>query len=524
MKIVGLDFGTTNSIVSYYNNDTQNIEAWKIGGSDGSNYIPSCIAFDDSEVYIGDEAKYSLRQGNSEAYTNFKILLHENDSSKLSSYNYKNVSPREIAKKYIEKLLDCYKKEQRLSSIDSLVITIPEIWIQDDMLARNSVSEIAKELHLPLTKLVSEPVAAGAYFLDNYKKRNSRSYDGHLLVFDYGGGTLDITLLEAKNDAIQTLERTGKGQDYINIGKAGVAYDEYVVMSLFEKTFQKKLQKNSEEYYELLIDFEREKIANKNRIEKNIKRYEQNNKLNTEIFSLRCDSGKLSITPDILIECFNKLLRKDVISSLEEIEKYFYPRGIDINNHDAFRIIMVGGFSNYYLCEKTVRDFFNSKTDSDRRFETHFSLEDTTLAISKGAALIANEFIKLDETFPMSIGLVLYKIDNNAERVEVKDIVFKKGDNVTNEIVYSQYKVIGSGKLTLFFDNGRTSFKIKIDKNPQEIFPNFEDDNNNWKIGFSIDTNSFYYIHITDASGKTIITEIGNVIEEYKDSIIVESK
>jgi len=263
MKVIGLDFGTTNSIVSFYNETTQSIEAWKMGGSDGNNYIPSCVSIEDGEIYIGEEAKNNLTRDDSQTYTNFKILLHETDNKKLADYNYKDKMPKEVAKLYIKNLLETYIAEQSIDKINSLVLTVPEIWIQDDMQARTIIKEIADELKLPLKKLISEPVAAGAYFIDNYKKINNTSYDGHLLVFDYGGGTLDITLLEAYNDAIQALERTGKGKDTKSIGKAGLAYDELVVRTIYEEIFKEALKKNSEEYYELLVDFEREKIQNK---------------------------------------------------------------------------------------------------------------------------------------------------------------------------------------------------------------------------------------------------------------------
>jgi len=525
MKVIGLDFGTTNSIVSFYNEETKNIEAWKMGGADGNNYIPSCLSIEDDEIYIGEEAKNNLTKDDSQTYTNFKILLYETDSKKLANYNYTDKTPKEVAKLYIKTLLETYIAEQNIDKVNSLVLTVPEIWIQDDMQARTTIKEIADELKLPLKKLISEPAAAGAYFIDNYKKRNNSSYDGHLLVFDYGGGTLDITLLEANNDAIKTLERTGKGKAKQSIGKAGVAYDELVVMSAYKEVFDEDLKKNSEEYYELLVTFEREKIQNKKSIQKYISQYEKNSKLNREIFSLRCDKGKISIKPSILVSCFDELLKDDITNSLEEIEEYFNIHGININNHDEFRIVMVGGFSNYYLSHSAVKDFFGSKTDSDRRFETHFTLEDTTLAISKGATLIANEFVELDETYPMTIGVVFYTIDSNGERVTVKDIIFKKGDVVSeNKIIYSKRNVVGSGKLTLFFDNGRISYKIKIEKNPEDIFPNCNQEANEWDIGFSMDENSFFYLYIKDKSGEEIKTEIGNIIEDYKDSIIVENK
>jgi molecular chaperone DnaK len=525
MRVVGLDFGTTNSILSFYNESMQSIEAWKMGGSDGQNYIPSYLSIFENDIFIGEEAKTLLKTGDENTYSKFKILLHETNQTKLDEYNYKTKTPKEIAKLYIKTLLDTYKQEQNIDSIDSIVITVPEIWLNDDMQGRSTIKEIADELQLPLQKLISEPVAAGAYFLQKYKNENDKSFNGHLLVFDYGGGTLDITLLEASHEEMRTLERTGKGKDEIQIGKAGVLYDENIVMHLYEKSFDEKLQKNSNAYHELLIDFEKEKISNKKIIETNISRYLKNQKLDLEVFSLRCDKGKISIKPSDMVRIFDDVLKNDVISSLKEIESYFKIYGINPDASHEFRIIMVGGFSNFYLSKSALFDFFGSKTGSDKRFETHFTQEDTTLAISKGAALIANQFVIIDETYPMTIGVVLNKITAYGELEEIKDVVFKKGDKVVmSNTKYNDKNIQNIGKITLYIDNGKTNYKIKIDKNADEIFPDYNTINNKWNIGFSIDSNSFFYLHIKDISGKEIKTEIGNIIEKYKDCLIVENK
>ena len=164
-------------------------------------------------------------------------------------------------------------------------------------------------------------------------------------------------------------------------------------------------------------------------------------------------------------------------------------------------------------------------TDSDKRFETHFTEFDITLAISKGAALIANEFVKIDETYPMTIGLALFRQLNGGELEPFNDIIFKKGDIVTtHSTIYSKNNVRNTGNITLYFDNGKENYKIKLDKNPEEIFPNSNTLNNSWQIGFSIDENNFFYLIIKDQSGKEIKTEIGNIIEKYKDCLIVENK
>lgn len=524
MKVIGLDFGTTNSTLSFYNDKSNTIEAWKIGGSDGENYIPSVLTIDDNDVYIGEEAKTFLKSGHKETYSKFKILLHEDDIQKLANYNYTKTTPKEIAKKYIDTLLDTYKKEQNIDAIQSIVVTVPEIWLNDDMKGRTVIGEIAKELKLPY-KFISEPVAAGAYFLHNYKEKKQSSFNGHLLVFDYGGGTLDITLMEAQNEHLKVLERTGKGRDKLEIGKAGALYDEKVVMFLYQKIFGEELQKNSSDFNKMIVEFEKLKIENKKIIASHIAKYQKNTKLDMEVFSFYCSKGEISVKSSDLVKVFDEILKSNIEISLNEIKEYFEVYGINQKTSKEFRVIMVGGFSNFYLSSSAVRKFFNSFTEEDSRFETNFSLEDTTLAISKGAALIANENVSIDETYPMTIGIELHKTVSTGELEKFRESVFKKGESVkTHTVKYIDLNIKNTGKIPLFIDNGKTSFTIPLDNNPEKIFPNYSLDNNSWQIGFSIDENSFFYLHIKDTSGKEIKTEIGNIIEQSKYILIAEDK
>lgn len=524
MNVIGLDFGTTNSTISFYNDKTKTIEAWKMGGSDGKNYIPTILTINDKSIYIGEEAKTFFKNGDKETYSKFKILLHDTDAQKLSSYNYRKITPKEIAKKYIQTLLDIYKKEQNIQSIESIVITVPEIWLNDDMKGRAVIDSIAKELDLPY-KFISEPVAAGAYFLHNYKEKKQLSFNGHLLVFDYGGGTLDITLIEAQNEHLKVLERTGKGRDKLEIGKAGALYDEKVVMHLYEKIFREKLQKNSSDFNELIIEFEKLKIDNKGIIASNIAKYQKNSKIDMEVFNFYCSKGKISVKASDLVKVFDEVLKNDIEASLNEIKEYFKVYGINTETSEEFRVIMVGGFSNFYLSYSEVKTFFNSITDSDTRFQTDFSLEDTTLAVSKGAALIASKNVKIDETYPMTIGIDLYKATLSGELEKFKEPIFKKGEIVkAHTVSFSEAKIKNTNKIPIFIDNGKHSFPIQLDRHPENIFPNYSLENNTWQIGFSIDKNSFFYLHIKDISGKEIKTEIGNIIEQSKYILIAEDK
>ena len=240
MKFVGLDFGTTNSILSYYDDKNDSVKSHRFGGVDGDNYIPSFLAIskdDNSDVSIGIQAKISDMEDYF-VYSKFKMLLAEDDTNKLSEYHFNSQHPKDIASEYIKRLLEEYKEEQNIKYIEKIVITVPEIWLRYNLDSRKVLMEIIEEQKLPLKELISEPVAAGGYFIYRYQEEHYERYNGYLLIFDYGGGTLDISLLRLEDDNLEVLESTGNGHNINNIGNAGVAFDEIVVQTLYKNYYK----------------------------------------------------------------------------------------------------------------------------------------------------------------------------------------------------------------------------------------------------------------------------------------------
>ena len=426
MYVVGLDFGTTNSILSFYNDQTKNVDSWRMGGVDGVSYIPSFLYIEEEETTIGDEAKENVLYGEDvESYSKFKILLSQKDKSLWQKNGFKTKTPKDVATLYIKKLLDTYKKEQNITHIDKIVVSIPEIWIKDNLGARSELESVLKSLKLPNIELKSEPVSAGAYFLHKYKVNHNKDFNGHFLIFDFGGGTLDISLLESSNNRMKILERTGRGGSEYFTGKAGVAFDQLVVKRAIEKQYNTTLKDDDKVFLSLLIEFEKRKISKSDKIVKSIEKYRKM-KRDTPIFKVEKKQYELDITPSLLIESFDELFKEDIANSLSEIKKHFGFYNIDDKDDKKFKIVLVGGFSSFYLSQRAVMDFFNSETLSDKRFEQDFTKDDLALSISKGAALLAKNIIVEEQTYPMSMGILLY-IPNGDE---ITEVILKKGNSV----------------------------------------------------------------------------------------------
>jgi molecular chaperone DnaK len=131
MKNIGLDFGTTNSAISYVDPKQKTLDCYRMRNAD-SNYIPSFVGFEkeDSTIEIGSSAR--LNQGDDDYYvfSKFKMLLDETNKARLEQLGYIDKTPYKCSKTYIQELLNNYQKEKNsASNIDKLVITVPEIWI-----------------------------------------------------------------------------------------------------------------------------------------------------------------------------------------------------------------------------------------------------------------------------------------------------------------------------------------------------------------------------------------------------------
>ncbi len=198
---IGLDFGTTNSIISYLST-TGELEAFQYGGPNGHKYIPSFIAYEDNFIEIGTAARTTAANHPMiESYGNFKMRLPISESELLDRSEGKTAV--KVTADYLRELLispeNPYSFTTQQGAIARLVVSVPEIWQRDIYnRGRESLQKLIQDLGLPLIQLVSEPVAAAAYYTWEMHRRaiaqNTDLFTGNLLVCDMGGGTFDVSL------------------------------------------------------------------------------------------------------------------------------------------------------------------------------------------------------------------------------------------------------------------------------------------------------------------------------------------
>lgn len=190
---VGIDLGTTLSGLAWLKPDgTPEI----VPNADGERLTPSVVFFEAHEdvKLVGSAA----RDGGDPGRTVFQIKRHMDDPEYLVKIDGKDWAPSEISALILAKL----KREcsRIIGDISEVVITVPANFNE---LARKSTIAAAEMAGMKVRRLVNEPTAAAVYYA------HTQGVQGRVLVYDLGGGTLDVTILQVEGDDIRILTSEG---------------------------------------------------------------------------------------------------------------------------------------------------------------------------------------------------------------------------------------------------------------------------------------------------------------------------
>ncbi len=198
-KYIGIDLGTTFSVVSYID-DTGNPQI--INNMEGENITPSTVLFEGDVAIVGTDAKNSSIV-NPENYVAF---AKRNMGSKQQNYYIggKSYSPEEISAIILKKL--CKDTEAALGDeILGAVITVPAYFTDAQ---RKSTMDAATMAELPVLAIINEPTAAAL----SYGISKSDSGSKKVLVYDLGGGTFDVSIMQFTENEIEILSSVGDSQ------------------------------------------------------------------------------------------------------------------------------------------------------------------------------------------------------------------------------------------------------------------------------------------------------------------------
>lgn len=211
-KIIGIDLGTTNSCVAVMEGGDPKV----ITNSEGFRTTPSVVAFKDGEIIVGDNAR---RQAVTNPNTIFSIKRKMGTNQKVKG-NDKEYTPQEISAMILQNLkatAEAYLGEK----VSEAVITVPAYFNDAERQATKDAGRIAG---LEVKRIINEPTAAAlAYGIDKMNKEQT------VLVYDLGGGTFDVSVLQLADGTFEVLSTAGNNR------LGGDDFDQLIVNYLVEE-------------------------------------------------------------------------------------------------------------------------------------------------------------------------------------------------------------------------------------------------------------------------------------------------
>ena len=216
-KIIGIDLGTTNSCVAVMEGG----EAKVITNAEGDRTTPSVVAFKDGEIQVGAIAK---RQSitNLNTVSSIKRLMGTKETVNVNGKNY---TPQEISAMILQNLkatAEAYLGEK----VTEAVITVPAYFNDAQRQATKDAGKIAG---LEVKRIINEPTAAAlAYGIDKTDKEQT------VLVFDLGGGTFDVSILQLADGTFEVISTAGDNR------LGGDDFDEAIINWLVEEFYKQE--------------------------------------------------------------------------------------------------------------------------------------------------------------------------------------------------------------------------------------------------------------------------------------------
>ena len=324
MKIIGIDLGTTNSCVSVM----EGKEAKVIPNLDGNRTTPSVVAFKDNETQVGEVAKRQVITNPNTVYS----IKRKMGTSERIKVNNKSYTPQEISAMVLRNLKE--SAEAYLGGkVTEAVITVPAYFNDAQRQATKDAGKIAG---LEVKRIINEPTAAAlAYGID---KKNNK--DQTVLVFDLGGGTFDVSILELSDGTFEVISTSG------NNHLGGDDFDNKIVEWLVEE-FKK----------ETSVDLSKDKMAYqrlRDAAEKAKKELSSITKTQISLpFISMNASGPVHLEKELTRAKFNELTHDLVQATVDPVRRAL--RDAKMTASDIDEVLLVGGSTRTPAVQEAVK-------------------------------------------------------------------------------------------------------------------------------------------------------------------------
>lgn len=453
MAVIGIDLGTTNSIAVVFRDG----EVEMIPNSFGEYLTPSVVTIENNELIVGKIAKQKLVTNPENTTSLFKRDMGSNKKIKLGKNKY---LPQELSALVLKQLVDDAEKYLN-EKVEEVVISVPAYFNAKQRRATKLAGEI---IGVKVDRLINEPSAAAiACHEDEFET---------FVVFDFGGGTLDVSVVDCFENVVSICSIAGNNQ------LGGIDFDKAIAMHFCQ---QNKIDYNSllrAEKESLFLAAERAKIAL------------QDNEEATMSLSIKGKLYSVKITNEIL-----SLISKPILDEIREVirravkDSGFVPSDID-------RMIMVGGSSYMPIVRDYLEKLLKIPVESAEDIDYMVAMGlGKYLGIKQRCSEVKD--LVVTDICPFSLSTpIVNESDSSKPLAKViipKNTVlpssrtvtlqaYRRGQNNISISVYQGEEMYENDNILL----GHT--KVKIPRNYKE--------NEQFNITYSYDINSMLYVEV----------------------------
>ncbi len=408
-KIVGIDLGTSTSEISILKNG----RPFLIPNTYDKNITPSVVYInEEGDVKVGDDAiSYTILEPEN-TIIEVKRLMGSQLPIKLGN---KQMKPEEISAcilKYLKQCAEAYLGE----AVDEAVITVPAYFTNDQRVATTKAGELAG---FKVERIINEPTAAAlAYGIYHMKDQK------YILVYDFGGGTLDVSVLEMFEGVLEVKASSGNNQ------LGGKEFDEAIIEMLvkdFEKQNKIDIKKDKKAMVRLKEASEKAKIE----LSEN-----KSTTVNLPFLTLKEDEP-LGIKRNITRRQFEKLIDKLVKSTLEPINEALNDAGLKVSEIDT--VLLVGGTTKIPLVKETLKRKFLKEPLYEVNPDEAVACGAAIQAAIKSGELSGEEDIIITDVCPYSLGIECVQEIGGIELPGLLDILIERNTTVPVSVKKNYY-------------------------------------------------------------------------------------
>lgn len=376
--VVGIDLGTTNSSLAVIRKGKPEI----IPSPEGDKLIPSVVLINSQgEVVVGQDAAASLIAMPSRTVAAIKRKMGSTEKIPIAG---KELMPEEISS-LILKELKGYADRLYGEGEKEAVITVPAYFLDEQRRATKRAGELAGFV---VERIINEPTAASlAFGLDHLEN------EGRILVYDLGGGTFDVSVVEMTAGVLEV--RASEGDNQLG----GEDFDWRLVDYMAEKILgREEVDPRSDLRARALLKEEAERV-------KKVLSYEEEAEVSLPLVTVKEDRPvglNLKITREVFIQLIDELLLQTVDSIHKVLEE------LALKSSDIDEVLLVGGSTRIPRVQDLIQDFFGKAPRTDINPDEAVALGAAVQAGLK-AGLLSDSGLVATDVAPYSMGVAVLK-------------------------------------------------------------------------------------------------------------------